>query len=178
MLHFDRGCRDLGENERWYLVHSLPKCERKAQWHLSAQDFHTFLPQFQKTIRHARKLRTVKAPLFPGYLFVALDLTRDRWSAIRSTVGVSRLLTYRDGSPMPVPDGIVERLIEQFDGNVTRLDGGLRRGQSVRILSGPFADLVGTLERLDAVGRVQVLLKMMGSMVPVVLDRSALAPAA
>jgi len=178
MLHFDVGSRAFVGNERWFLVHTLAKSERKADWHLRAQGFRTYLPQIQKTIRHARQLRTVQAPLFPGYLFIVLDLGRDRWSPVRSTVGVSRLLTHQDGRPIPVPVGIVESLIETSDGNLTRLDSGLIKGQHVRILSGPFVDFVGTLERLDDAGRVQVLLEMMGTAVPVTLQRSALAPAA
>ena len=159
------------------MVHTQPKSERKAEWHLGAQGFRTFLPQFQKTVRHARKLTTVQAPLFPGYLFVVLDLERDRWLSVRSTVGVSRLFT-QDGRPVPVPAGIVESLIAHSDGSLTRLDDGLVEGQAVRILRGPFADFVGKLARLDATGRVQVLLQMMGASVPVVLHRSALSPAA
>jgi len=50
--------------------------------------------------------------------------------------------------------------------------------QSVRILTGPFADFVGKLDRLDDAGRVRVLLDMMGTAVPVALHRSALCPAA
>ena len=76
---------------------------------------------FEKTIRHARQLRTVQAPLFPGYLFVILDLERDRWLSVRSTFGVSRLITTQDGRPIPVPGGIVESLIERSEANVTRL---------------------------------------------------------
>ena len=177
MLQVNVGSRALVGNERWYLVHTLAKSEPKAQWHLGAQGFRSFLPQFQKTVRHARQLRTVRAAIFPGYLFVILDLERDRWLSVRSTVGVSRLFT-QDGRPVPVPVGIVESLIEQSDGTLSRLDAGLVKGQQVRILSGPFADFVGTLERLDAAGRVQVLLQMMGTAVPVTLHRSALAPAA
>ena len=45
-------------------------------------------------------------------------------------------------------------LIEQTDGMLTRLDAGLVKGQHVRILSGPFADLVGTLEHHRNVVRV------------------------
>ena len=134
--------------------------------------------RFEKTIRHARQLKTVQAPLFPGYLFVILDLNRDRWLSVRSTVGVARLITTQDGRPIPVPVGIVESLIERSEANLTRLDDGLVKGQQVRILSGPFADFIGTLERLDAAGRVKVLLEMMGTAVPVTLHRSALAPAA
>jgi transcription elongation factor/antiterminator RfaH len=146
--------------------------------HLEAQGFRPFLPYIQKTIRHARQLRTVRAPLFPRYMFVILDLGRDRWLSVRGTVGVSSLFTCED-RPVPVPNGVVEGLITRTDeANLTRFDAGLTAGQPVRILSGPFADFVGTLERLDAAGRVRVLLTMMGTAVPVALHRSALLPAA
>src|SRR5215813_13932597 len=176
MLRFDVGSWALAGNERWFLAHTLPKSERKAEWHPGAQGFRTYLPQFQKTIRHARQLKTVQAPLFPRYLFVILDLERDRWLSVRSTVGVSCLFTHRDGRPVPVPVGIVESLIERSDRNLTRLDAGLVKGQRVRLLSGPFADFVGTLERRDGAGRVQVLLELMGTAVPVSLHRSTLSP--
>jgi transcriptional antiterminator RfaH len=178
MLKLVGGSLKLAVSERWFLVNTQPKSECKAQLHLGAQGFRTYLPQIQKTIRHARQLKTVRAPLFPRYLFVILDLERDRWLSVRSTVGVSRLFTTQDGRPVPVPIGIVESLIEQSDGTVTRMDAGLVKGQQVRILSGPFADFIGTLERLDGAGRVQVLLKLMGTAVPVSLHRSALLPAA
>jgi transcription elongation factor/antiterminator RfaH len=178
MLIFDIGSLMLGTNERWYLAHSHPKSEHKAELHLGAQGFRTYLPQIQKTIRHARQLKTVQAPLFPRYLFVVLNLERDRWLSVRSTVGVSRLFTSRDGRPVPVPVGIVEVLIERSGANGMRLDHELVKGQQVRILSGPFADFIGTLERLDGAGRVQVLLAMMGTRIPVTLHRSALSPAA
>jgi len=146
--------------------------------HLEAQGFRPFLPYIQKTIRHARQLRTVRAPLFPRYMFLILDVGRDRWLSVRGTVGVSSLFTCED-RPVPVPKGVVEGLIVRTDeANLTRFDAGLTTGQAVRILSGPFADLVGTLERLDAAGRVRVLLTMMGTAVPVALHRSALLPAA
>jgi len=178
MSHFDLGVRALAGNERWFLVRARPKCEQKAEWNLGAQGFRTYLPQIRKTIRHARQLGAVRAPLFPGYLFVVLDLGRDRWLSVRSTIGVAHLFTHKDGQPVPVPGGIVESLIEHSDGNLARLDADLVKGQQVRILTGPFADFVGTLERLDEAGRVQVLLEMMGTAVPVTIHRSALSPAA
>ena len=99
------------------------------------------------------------------------------WLCVRSTVGVASMIC-RDNRPVPVPAGIVEGLIAQTDAtNVTRLDSGLALGAPVRILSGPFAQLVGTLERLDDAGRVRVLLNIMGTAVPVALQRAALAPA-
>jgi transcription elongation factor/antiterminator RfaH len=168
----------LAGNERWYLAHTLPRCEAKAQFHLGAQGFQTFLPQFVKTVRHARQLRNVRAALFPNYIFVIIDPTRDRWLSIRSTVGVSSLVTC-DGRPLAVPEGIVEALIERTDpSNITRLDVDLVEGQSVRILTGPFANFVGTLDKLSGNDRVRVLLQLMGSEVPVSVRRSSISRAA
>ena len=172
-----RGLR-LEADERWFLVHTQPKSERKAEMHLGAQGFRTHFPTIQKTVRHARQLRTVRAPLFPRYLFLILNPSRDRWLSVKSTVGVSSLFTC-DDRPVPVPEGIVEALIHNTDeANLTLFSRGLVAGQSVRILLGPFADFVGTLERLDEAGRVRVLLDMMGTAVPVALRRSAICPAA
>jgi transcription elongation factor/antiterminator RfaH len=168
----------LEGNQRWYLVHTLPHCERRSQLHLGAQGFRTHFPSIQKTIRHARQLRTVRAPLFPRYIFLILDLGRDRWRSVWGTVGVSSLYTC-DDRPVPVPEGIVEGLIANSDeANLALFAGGLTTGQSVRVLSGPFANFVGQLARLDGAGRVRVLLQMMGTAVPVAIRRSALCPAA
>jgi transcriptional antiterminator RfaH len=164
-------------NERWFLVHTRARSERKAEHHLRAQGFRTYLPRIRKTIRHARRLTTVKAPAFPRYLFVALDLGRDRWLSVSSTVGVCSLVSCND-RPVPVPAGIVETMIRQSNNDLTRFDANLMVGENVRILSGPFADFVGSLERLDDAGRVCVLLELMGTAVPVETHRSALAPAA
>ena len=131
----------LGRGERWFLVHTQPKSERQAEMHLGAQGFRTHFPTIQKTIRHARQLRTVQAPLFPRYLFLVLDHERDRWLSIQSTVGVSSIFTC-DNRPVPVPVGIVETLIENTDeANLALFSHGLVAGQPVRILKGPFADL-------------------------------------
>ena len=168
----------LEGNERWFLVHTLPHGERRAQLHLGAQGLRTHFPTIEKTIRHARQLRTVRAPLFPRYVFLILDLGRDRWLSVWGTAGVSSLYSCGD-RPVPVPEGIVETLIENSDeANLALFTSGLVTGQSVRILSGPFANFVGTLERLDAAGRVRVLLEMMGTAVPVVVRRNAICPAA
>jgi transcription elongation factor/antiterminator RfaH len=178
MLHTSTDFPTLAGNERWFLVHTLPRCEQKAQLRLKAQGYRCYLPLYEKTVRHARKLRTARSPLFPRYLFIRLHLERDCWSPVRGTIGVARLFSTEDGRPVPVPVGIVESLIDRCDGQLTRLDVDLVRGQRVRILSGPFANFAGTLARLDGAERVQVLLEMMGTAVPVTLHRSALAPAA
>jgi len=167
----------LEQRDRWFVVQTLPRQELRAKLNLERQGYRVCLPQIQKTIRHSRQLRTVQTALFPRYLFIRLNLTRDRWSPVRSTIGVSRLIT-ADERPVPVPVGVVEEIIERTsESGMTRLDCKLSIGERVRILSGPFAECVGTLARLDEAGRVRVLLEMMGNAVPVALHRSVLAEA-
>jgi transcription elongation factor/antiterminator RfaH len=177
MTSFARRSLELEGAERWFLVHTLPKSEGRAEVHLRFQGFRTYLPQINKTIRHARRFRNVQAPLFPRYMFLILDLSRDRWLSVCSTIGVSTLCTC-EGRPVPVPAGVVEHLISSREQTMEGLESRLARGQSVRILSGPFAELSGTLDRLDAGGRTRVLLEIMSTVVAVTVHRQALCLAA
>jgi transcription elongation factor/antiterminator RfaH len=168
----------LEGGKRWYVAHTQPQREAQAAQQLGNQDYHVFLPRILKSRRHARKFETVLAPLFPRYLFIALDLGRDRWRSVNGTYGVDRLLM-RAGEPEPVPRGLVEQLIEAAandDEGVVRCGPALKEGQSIRVTAGPFAELIGTLDRLDDQGRVRVLLEIMGGTVPVVLSGTIVAP--
>ena len=158
---------------RWYVVHTLPCREFGARAQLEAQSYRVFLPRHLKTVRHARKLKTIDAPFFPRYLFIHLDLSRDRWRSVNGTFGVAGMIMGRD-RPMPVPEGIVEALQLRLDPEAdAAADDGLRLGQCVEVMVGPFAALVGTLERFDGEARVRVLLQLMGSFAPVSLARDA-----
>jgi transcriptional antiterminator RfaH len=147
----------------------------RAQVQLSIQGFPTFLPRFRKTVRHARKLATVSAPFFDRYLFIALDLDRDRWRSVNGTFGVTRLVANGAG-PIPLPPGVVEAMIDASDEHgFVNVGRALQVGECVRVLTGPFADLVGVLVRADGARRVQVLLQLLGGTVAVSIDRGHLA---
>jgi transcription antitermination factor NusG len=168
---------NLREGERWFVVQTKPQRENLAGLHLVAQDYQIFWPRFRKTVRHARKLREAIAPLFPGYIFVSLHPHKNRWRPINGTFGVARLLT-AEGSPLPVPPGIVERLILALDETgLVRLDGDLRAGQRVNVVGGPFAGGLGVLERLDGKGRVRILMSILGGPVSVAMDSAHLTAA-
>jgi transcriptional antiterminator RfaH len=128
------------------------------------------MPFHIATRRHARKFRTVRAPAFPRYVFVALDLDRDRWRSVNGTIGVQRLVMAVD-RPLPVPSGVVETLMQSVDrdGSLT-FTSALLPGSRVRLASGPFADELGILNTLDASGRVEVLLELLGGSVRVKTD--------
>lgn len=164
----------LNAGERWYVARSLPRQEARAELQLLRQGFPVFLPRVTKTVRHARKLRTVKRPVFPSYMFVVLNIDRDRWRSVNGTTGVASLIMQGE-TPQPVPGGVVEDLLRLTDeAGTLRFGCSLRLGQSVRIIVGPFSDAIGTLERLDSDGRVRVLLDIMNGKVLAHLDRAAL----
>jgi transcription elongation factor/antiterminator RfaH len=167
---------ELQEPERWYVARTQPHRETQAARQLENQNFRVFVPRILKSRRHARKFETIRAPLFPRYIFIALDLGRDRWRSVNGTLGVDRLLT-RGGEPEPVPRGLVEQLTEnaEVDG-VVRPSTTLKVGDSIRVTAGPFAELLGTLERLDDSDRVRVLLDILGGKIPVLLPGAVIMP--
>lgn len=166
----------LQPGERWFVVRVHPNREDSAQFNLDRLKFRSFAPRVRRTVRHARKLRTVLAPLFPGYIFVILDLSRDPWRVVNSTVGVASLIMGAE-RPTPVPCGIVEALVISENFGTVRLDNDLEIGQKLRVLSGPFAHALCRLVHLNDRNRVRVLLELMGTEVTAQLDRSHVAPA-
>jgi transcriptional antiterminator RfaH len=157
----------LAEGERWYAVHTLPFAEARAEAQLNRQGFRTFQPKRHKTIRHARRSVTIEAPFFPHYLFVVLNLARDRWRSVNGTFGVSRLVM-RGDQPHPAPHDVVEALIAAADGRgILQLAEKLQVGGPVRLMAGPFAEHLAILENLDDCGRVRVLLDILGRQVAI-----------
>ena len=69
-------------SSRGYVVQTQPHAESKAMGHLIRQGFATYLPRYLKRRRHARKIETVAAPLFPRYLFVTVDMETQQWRSI------------------------------------------------------------------------------------------------
>jgi hypothetical protein len=107
--------QETSPGERWYVVHTRFQCERGAVQQLNRQGFCTFLPLKPKAWRHARRQGTRFVPLFPRYLFVRLNLGRDRWRSVNGTFGVHGLVTGADHRPQPLPKGVVENLAAVAD---------------------------------------------------------------
>jgi transcriptional antiterminator RfaH len=161
---------------RWYAVQCLSNREFVAATQLRNQGFNTFLPCQLKTRRHARRFDSVRRPLFPGYLFVQLDLARDRWRCVNGTLGVAKLVGHAE-APSAAPVGSIEAIRSACDEfGVMHVKNDLTPGDAVRVSCGPFSDLVGRLERLDSAERVCVLLELMGRRTSVVLSRDQIVP--
>jgi len=162
-----------GGGPRWRLVRALTGREVFAAEQLARQRFTVFLPKQLKTVRHARRTRVALGAYFPGYLFVELDLAKDRWRSVNGTLGVSHLIGPEE-RPTPVPRGVVEALIEAADERGVLTGPPLQAGQKVRIIAGAFADKLAVIERLDDAGRVRVLLDIIDRQVAVSVTRDFL----
>lgn len=121
----------------------------------------------------------VPRPLFPRYLFVALDITRDRWRTISSTFGVAQIV-FAGEQPASISRDVIEqiRARENDDGYVVLgLPSGVALGSNVRLIDGIFADTKGVLERIADDRRVAILLQLLGREVRVFVPASSVSPA-
>jgi transcriptional antiterminator RfaH len=162
----------MTEGTRWYVVQTQPHAEAKAAAHLRRQGFDVHLPRYLKRRRHARRVEMVAAPLFPRYMFVAVDLAVQRWRVIQSTIGISRLVCNGD-SPAVVPEGIIKDLkCREDELGFVKLERRPRfaPGDKIRVLDGVFSACLGLFEGVTDGERVAILLDLLGRKVRVVLD--------
>jgi transcriptional antiterminator RfaH len=163
---------------RWYVVHTRAHAEQDALRNLVRQGFDAFLPQYEKRRRHARRVDWVPAPLFPRYLFVAMDVALHRWRAIASTIGVTHLVSVGD-RPAVIPPGVVENLQARVNENgliEAEPKVPFKKGEPVQVLSGAFADQTGFFDCATDEERVILLLKLLGRDVRVKLPMAAVVP--
>ena len=119
LFAFALSCSLLSDNLvikmlNWYLVQLKPNGHRLAKANLERQGFKTFLPLQNVTKRSAHKFVDRNVPLFPGYMFVKLDIAQNDWRKVNSTMGVARIVSL-GGTPTAVPSAIVNEFISRCD---------------------------------------------------------------
>ena len=147
----------------WFVAQTQPMAEGKASANLVQQGFEVYLPRYLKTVRHARRITKVKAPLFPSYIFVKIDTARQRWRAVNSTVGVSRLVGHESG-PAVLDDNVIAGLKQREgdDGLFENIAARTRfkAGDAVKVLQGVLDserfNLLRSLEFFASFGDVEL----------------------
>jgi transcriptional antiterminator RfaH len=162
----------------WTAARLEPHREHLALHFLALNGFEAYFPR----IRERRLIRgrrvVVTPPLFPGYAFIAIEL---QWHAARWCPGVLSLVM--DGErPAKVPDGDVAGLRARERGGFVVLpkpkpNASFRRGDRLRVRSGPFTGTFGLFAGMAPRDRVLVLLKMLGSERELALPRGDVAMA-
>lgn len=146
----------------WFLAQLKPNCANIAAKSLTRQGFKTFLPLEEETRQRNGKFITAMRPLFPGYIFVALDVARGLWRTVNSTYGITRLVSFGT-EPATVPSDLVSHLMLRCDAQGKLLPPKLlKHGDQVTMTTGPFANFVAEVEQIAADRRVWVLMEIMG----------------
>lgn len=158
--------RDLSvvTGEGWYIAQLKPNGLGRARVNLERQGYQTFMPLVDTCGRGGKKGRMAPKALFPGYLFVMVDPSRQGWRPINSTFGVSRLVTLDDRQPARLPDEVMSALVARCDDRqlLQSSQQQFNEGDQVRAVAGALAEFVGTVEQLQPGNRIVVLLDIMG----------------
>jgi len=154
-------------SKEWFIVQFKPNSHLKAQKNLTQQGFETFLPLHDTTSRNVSRFINSTRPLFPGYMFIRFDRAETSWHKINNTYGVSRLITF-NSVLKSIPTKFVESLMRRYDlsGNFLPIQK-LKKGDQVKVLSGPFANFIATVEEYEADHRICILMDLMGRKTPI-----------
>jgi transcriptional antiterminator RfaH len=135
---------------------------------LSLNGFTTYLPRLRvRKMMHGRRI-TVTPPLFPGYLFIAIQ--NGRWWDARWSPGIISLILDHD-VPARLPDAVIDEIKRRETGGLITLERqGIKRGDKVRILRGPFKDHLAIYSDSRPRDRIEVLLQLLGGAQPATLE--------
>lgn len=158
----------------WYVIHSKPREERRALVNLANQGYTCYLPEWAIAKVHRGRRRLHQEPLFPRYLFIELDdaLDAQSWAPIRSTKGVAGLVGFGSG-PARVDAALIAGLRAQ-EVRLQEQDNGLRCGEAVIILDGPFRELQAVYEQDDGDCRAFVLIEFLNRITRIRVDQKSL----
>ena len=154
----------------WYLIHTKPRQEFRAQENLSAQGFEVFLPKIGVQKLKNKNLEIVHEPLFPRYLFICLDQVKSNWFPIKSTLGVHQIVRFGMGSDPAKVDPELIQILRMHEQKIAIPKSLFEAGELIRIKDGPLKGLEGHFQKLvqepSGQTRALILLEMLGKLQP------------
>lgn len=168
-------------NKKWYLVHTLSGYENVAKSCLEdrvkasgLQEYfdNILIPSQEVTETKRNKPKTVKRPVFSGYILVKMDLNEKTWHLVRNTPRVTGFVG-GNKTPAIIPDSEVEDLSKQIEDGTLKMKPGttLEKGDHVRVTAGPFVGFSGIVDELNVDHKtVKVTFSIFGRPTPVELD--------
>lgn len=164
---------------RWYVVHTYSGHENKVAATLKQkikasgfedQIFEILVPTQEKIeVREGKKV-TLQEKIFPGYILVKMILGDESWHAVRSTPGVTSFVG-TGNKPTPLDEKEVNTIQKFSELEAPTYKASFTLGEAVRIVDGPFAEFLGTVDEInEEKGKVKVLVSIFGRETPVELD--------
>jgi transcriptional antiterminator NusG len=170
---------DSDDARKWYVIHCYSGYENKVR-HAIEQRIETMgmenkifdvvVPTEEQIEIKDGKRRTVERRVFPGYILVQMMLDEDSWYVVRNTPGVTGFVGMGN-KPTPLREDEVAQIMKRMEADAPVVKVTFKAGQKVRIVDGPFNDIIGTVEEIDVDrAKVRVLVSFFGRDTPVELD--------
>ena len=169
----------IDDGRQWYVIHTYSGYENKVKTNLehriASMDvkdkiFQVVIPTEDEIEIRDGQRRTVQKKVFPGYVLVQMLLDDESWYVVRNTPGVTGFVGHGN-KPVPLEDAEVKAILKQMKSETPRVKIGFNKGQSVRIVDGPFTEFVGVVDDINQEkGKVRVLVSFFGRETPVELD--------
>lgn len=171
--------REAPANAKWYVVHTYSGHENKVSANLKQRIetmklhekiFDIIVPTRNiVTVKHGKK-EEQKEKIFPGYILVKMVLEDDSWLAVRTTQGVTAFVG-AGNKPTPISEKEVDTILKFMQQEAPKYKTSFSMGEAVKIVDGPFADFLGTIDAIDEEkGKIKVLVSIFGRETPVELD--------
>ncbi|MFC1961844.1 transcription termination/antitermination protein NusG [Chloroflexota bacterium] len=170
---------DKDNSKDWYVIHTYSGYEERVKKNLEQrirfldagdEVLQIIIPTEDEVEVKSGRRRTVTKKILPGYVLVEMKMTDHSWGVIRNTPGVTGFVG-SGSKPTPLPKEEVDDILKQMVAETPRIKVGFRKGQSVRVIDGPFIDFVGLVDEINQEkGKLKVLLSLFGQETPVELD--------
>ncbi len=168
-------------SHQWYVVHTYSGYEIKAKialeeriQSLGQNDAFTEILVPSESVVEMKKgvKKTTSRRFFPGYILVKMELNDDTWHLVKNTPKVTGFVGHGNNPPA-VPEEEVLRITKQIDEGTLRPKPKVEfeKGESVRVVDGPFATFAGVVEDVSPEkGKLKVLVSIFGRSTPIELD--------
>ncbi|TCP52304.1 transcription antitermination protein nusG [Tumebacillus sp. BK434] len=168
--------------KRWYVVHTYSGYENKVKTNLEKRVhsmemedkiFRVLVPVEEETEIKNGKKKSVMRKVFPGYVLVEMIMTDDSWYVVRNTPGVTGFVGSAGAGSKPTPllPSEVKTILKSMGVDETRKKVDYTLKEAVRIVEGPFANFVGSIEEIqEDKQKLKVLVSMFGRETPLELD--------
>ncbi len=163
---------------QWYALHTLTGQENKVKTIIErVSDAHgmrdyfsdIFVPVEEEVSSAGGRKKVVKRKLFPGYIFVCMDLTPESRHLVQSAHGVTGFMG-AGGEPAPLSAEEVRNLLNIRAKPEEVKTAAWSEGELVRIISGPFAEFSGRIQEVNLNKEtVRVMINIFGRDTPVEL---------
>lgn len=162
------------EEKQWYVVNTYSghenKVKEKLEMRASSMGMEDYIyrvvvpEQTEVEVKDGKEKEKV-TKMFPGYILVEMVMTDEAWFVVRNTPGVTGFIgsSGKGAKPFPLTPMEVDKILGSMGISRLEIGNNLEEGTSIKVISGPFANMIGTIKTIDMENqKVEVALDLFG----------------